>query len=392
MAPALGLSTAVALLLTSGVFFTAGLSLVKVVKAQGWPELVIQGSGYAVSAVGIGVFIAARGLGLPPRGQRRWVLACGGFMAASLSCLIVAMSAGAPLGDVSALVSMNVVLAALLGRVLLGESLRGVHTISVFCSIAGSLLISRPKIIFGGGAAVGDPDVPSTAWVGYVIAPVGGLLEACTLICARKCRGASEWHIAFALYAEGSLMLWALALLPGMQPQPFARPAAAPAEALGWVAAMTSLDLPSMVLYSVGAMAMPAAMTATVGTANRMIMGFVAEGLLFGTPIHPLTGAGAACMLVGVAIMAFFKGESVVTTAPDAACEAGQPEADVPMDDDVSSVASFAAMEFVGIEAQTRDVRHAVQRLRSRFQRRKAPAKEAIGQQVIGAAGVSGGA
>jgi len=363
--------------------------MVKVMKNFGWPELVVQSGGQGLSALGVAIFIYARGLGLPPKGQRRWVAACGLFMAASVVCSIMAMDVGAPLGDVSALVSINVVMAALLGRVLLGETLRGVHAVSVLCSVVGAVLIARPEAIFGRRETVDSP--LGNAWVGYVLAPIGGFFDACTLICARKCQGASEWHIAFAYYFQGFVFLAALIATPGIQPEPFAKPMAAPMEAVGWLAAMASIDMPSMVLYSRGAMALPAALSATVDTAGRMVLGFVVDWLLFGKVLGAFTATGAALMLLGVVAMALVR-ERPNDRPEDAERGAAGPEVSqvsaehVEEQDDVSSVASFAATEFVDLEPRARNLRPIVQRLRWRWSRRaSASPADAPAGSIVGA-------
>jgi len=381
-------------------FMTAGMSAVKVLTHTGWPELIMQSIGYACSSIMIGAYLLVRGPCRPPKGELRWVIRAGGFMSLSTVLLIVCMAVGTPIGDVSSLVSINVVMAALLGRVFLGERLQWTHLVSALCSITGALLIASPQALFGGApvrssAATSAGTGVGTIWVGYVLAPIAGVLDACVLISARKCPGASEWHIALSYYSQACLVLTTLAFAPGLMPhqESPAKLAAAPGETVAWLALLTAVDLPSMLLFTAGAMSLPAAVSATVDTGGRIVLGFLADVLFFHSTVEPLTAAGATLMLLSVTSMAMLRqqpsqaspgSDDVEQTARGASADdqpgaAREQEEEV---EDISSVASFAATEFVDVDPRSRDVRAVVQQLRSRLQRQRP--KSAVAPQVVG--------
>jgi len=349
-------------------------------------------------------------------------------MALSIICCIVCMTVGTPIGEVSSLVSINVVLAALLGRIFLGEPLRWVHFFSAALSLTGALLIARPRVLFGapgGETAVAD-SAADLAWIGYVLAPIAGLLDACTLISVRKCPGASEWHIAFSFYSQSCLLLVALAFVKQESPSKLE---ATPGEAAAWMALLGGIDLPGMLLFTLAAMCLPAAMSATMDTTGRIVLGFLADVLFFHRPLELLPGTGALLMLIGVGSMALVRerspaagaaadveqpskakaaevagdaeqqtvdsetGETAVDAEQAAEAEAeaqvneprGEEQADI-----LSDVASFAAAEFIDVEPRSRllRLRAAAHQLRLRSQQRLSkPAASAVG--VVAAAASS---
>merc|ERR1740138_10818 len=93
---------------------------------------------------------------------------------------IVAVQMGASPGNVSALTSVNMVFAAVMGHMFLNEKLRWPHLLSLICSLAGALLITKPAFIFGSSQA------SENAWIGNVLALLAGLGQAAVFICARK--------------------------------------------------------------------------------------------------------------------------------------------------------------------------------------------------------------
>lgn len=74
--------------------------------------------------------------------QVKWVILRGLFGCANNVLSVSAILAGAHIGSVGALLSVNTVVAALLGRLVLGEALGKLHILAVFFSLAGAILIS----------------------------------------------------------------------------------------------------------------------------------------------------------------------------------------------------------------------------------------------------------
>jgi len=372
-------------LMTAGCLLTGALSIVKLLTKTGWPELTIQAGGYMVSCFGVAMRLAIEGKGRPPKGEGRWAWSAGLFMSMSMVICILSVKLGTPIGDLSSLVSINVVLSALLGRLLLGDPLRWCHAVSAFCAFSGALLISRPSILFG-RPEVGATHTPDTAWLGYFLGPIAGFFDACTIISLRKCSSTSEWQIALVYYSQAAILLMLLMLVPGLEAHPLAKLEAAPAQAAMWIAAITAFDLPSMVIYGMAAKALPAALSATVDTASRMVLGFVADFLLFGEELHFLTCTGAGLMLLAVAVNAMVREQPLEAHLESNPPSTAQHESQ-DMEDDIASVASFAASEFVDVEPSARrNLGRIAQQLRLRFQQSKL-GNAALGPvQTLGAA------
>jgi len=337
-----------------------------------------------MSCFGVSAYLAIEGKGWPPKGEGRWALSAGFFMSLSMVILILSVKLGTPIGDLSSLVSINVVISALLGRLLLGDPLRWCHAVSAFCAFSGALLISRPTMLFG-RPEVGATHTPDTAWLGYLLGPIAGVFDACSIISFRKCYSTSEWQVAVAYYSQAAILLMLLMLVPGLEAHPLTKIQASPAQAAMWVAAITAWDMPAMVIYGMAAKALPAAWTATVDTASRMVLGFVADILLFGEELHFLTCTGAGLMLLAVAVNAMVREQPVEAHSESNPSTAQHESQD--MEDDIASVASFAASEFVDVEPSARrNLGSIAQQLRLRLQQSKL-GNTALGPvQTLGAA------
>jgi len=374
--------------MTTGFCFTGALSVVKFLTQAGWPELTIQAGGYALSCFFVAAYLLATRISAPPEGEKRWTMSAGFFITMSMVTLILSIKLGAPIGDLSALVSINVVMSALLGRLLLGDPLRWVHAVSALCSLSGALLISRPTMLFGRPEEA--PETSDTAWLGYVLGPVAGLFDACAIISARKCPSTSEWQVAVSYYAQASVLLILLIQVPGLEPHPVEKIQASPAEAAMWVGILTAWDLPSMVIYAMAAKALPAALSATVDTASRMVLGYVADVLLFGGRLQGLTCVGGILMLFAVAMTAMVRQQpqsasdhQVEMESTSTTDQQGSHDTDL---DDIASVASFAASEFVDVEPSARrNLGKIARQLRLRFQQSNISKAASIGATTLGA-------
>lgn len=353
--------------MTTGFCLTAALTIVRFLTQAGWPELTIQAGGYIMSCFAVAAYLIVSRTARPPEGEKRWTLSAGFFMAMSMVMLITSVKLGTPIGDMSSLVSINVVISALLGRLLLGDPLRWVHVVSALCSVLGALLISRPTILFG--RQIEAADTPNTAWLGYLLGPIAGLFDACCIISARKCPSTSEWHIALSYYSQAAIMLAILTQVPALEAHPVAKIQASPAEAAMWVGILTVWDLPGMLIYAMAAQALPAALTATIDTSSRIVLGFVADVLLFGGQLHVLTCTGAILMLLAVAVTAMVRAEPQEPSESNPSNDQQGSDKTV-SEDDVASVASFAASEFVDVEPSKRDLGGIARQLRLRFHSR----------------------
>jgi len=261
------------------------------------------------------------------------------------------------------------------------------------------LLISRPSFLFQSHQQEEIPQTPhahSAAWLGYLLGPIAGFFDACAIISARKCPSTSEWQVALSYYSQAAILLVILTQVPTLEAEPMARIKESPAEAAMWIGVITVWDLPSMVIYAMAAQALPAALSATVDTASRMVLGFMADILIFGGQLHGLTCTGAFLMLLAVGVTAMVReqppleddGKHPERSNPNSNTnEHNSPAADF---DDVASVASFAASEFVDIEPSTRrNLGSIAQQLRLRFQGKVGRAASLGPVQTLGAASCS---
>lgn len=271
----------------------------------------------------------------------------------------MAVQVGAPLGDVASLTSVNIVVAAFLGRAFLGEMLHWFHVVALFCSVVGALLISQPDIIFGSssGGASGGPVV-----LGYALATFSGFCAACIWVALRKATDSSTAVFTCVVSGQSAIIIPILLCTGVLQDYPFQIVSTLPLRAALWLAAMVIVTVCCMACGGTGARLCPAAVSATVSTGTRMIFGYVAQALFFDVLPQTLTLVGAALMLAGVAVM-------TVARVPKGCIEEASTENEtgrgaVPgelshVDDDTEtdSIASFISAELVEFALQEKPVR-----------------------------------
>mmetsp|Transcript_12053 Transcript_12053/g.22127 ORF Transcript_12053/g.22127 Transcript_12053/m.22127 type:complete len:388 (+) Transcript_12053:70-1233(+) len=316
-----------------------------------------------LAASGVVIFASLAALALtwhcplPDMRQFKWLLLRGGFGSLTFVLMIASVRIGASPGDAAAMASINTVVAALLGRLLLGEQLHFVHGLAVVCSIAGSLLICRPGFLFG---------TPNPAFVGYIVAAASGFMQACVFISARKSHGTPLLLLnmspaGFCVIAFG--VLPSTPLLEDFSLEPVWD---YPLLGLGLVAAYAVLLAGGMCTNSAAGMWCPAAVSATMNTGSKMLSGYLAQTLLFAQSPEVITLVGAALMLVAVVIMAAArsvgheaapeeKEPSQVETPGAGQSTASQEQGE---EEETESLASFIAAEFVASEGGLRQ-RHA---------------------------------
>jgi len=328
-------------LTVSGLTITVQLVLSKLLLEWGWPFFRMMGTSAALLALVIAVALAAVGAELPSR-QRTWVLLRGGFGTCAVALSFLAVRLGAGPGDVGSLASINTIAAALLGRIFLGEALRRVHLIALICSLTGAVLISQPSFLFGGVAA-------NSHWLAYLLAVASGVFFACVFIAARKAEGASVWHHAMPACAVSAFVWILLPCTPLVEEASLSQMVASPVQALGWLAWLVMSSVVSITTNSAGSKLCPAAVSATVSTASRMVFGYLAQVLIFGMGLNSYTLTGAGLMLVAVVIMAIARVPEIapaeVATLPVGLDGAVDTDA-VEEEDETESLASFIAAEF----------------------------------------------
>lgn len=344
------------------------------------PYFPITGTALFTLAVtlGIGIYYH-RDIESVQRGQWKWVWMRGFFGSVSLSVTILAVKVGTPMGEVMALQSVNMVMAALWGRAFLGEALHLIHGFALICSVSGAVLVSKPEVMLGLKSSPGG--VP---WLGYGLALLGGVAQGGLFIAARKSQGLSGRLLSCSLAAQQSVCLWTVSLLGVVSDAPLSAIEVGPFVALIFFVLLVVILFASIATFSVGAQMCPAAAGSTIFTSVMMSLGFVGQTVLQGQRPEALTVCGAALLLLAVVILSaaryHYRSPHSCSVEPFDIAASDVPSSDLTNGDeasDVDSLASFVASEFSGISPSERELGAA---------RRRAAAVTSVLPQSIGMA------
>lgn len=336
------------LMVFQGLCVTANLMLGRLLKDLQLPFFRISAVSAGLMCCMIVVGLTVVGVELPAKTTRKWVFARGVFGVANFVFLVLAVRVGTSAGDVASLASVNTIVAALAGRIFLKEQLRGWHFFAIGCCLLGGLLISKPKFLFGASAG-------ESSWLGCGLAVAGGFAAAGIAISSRKSGTVSVWWLTLCtLFLSGN----AFVILPWMGAvedfslEPFKH---STWNVMLWVMLLLGIMLLAILSSSAGNQWCPAAVSATIGTAARMVWGYLAELLVFGNTPEPLTLTGATLMLLSVLVMTLARKpapQGQAASSPSAASQdcapTGLPDT---QDDDDESLGSFMASEFAVKEA-----------------------------------------
>eukprot|EP00929_Paragymnodinium_shiwhaense_P077987 TRINITY_DN4031_c0_g1_i2.p1 TRINITY_DN4031_c0_g1~~TRINITY_DN4031_c0_g1_i2.p1 ORF type:complete len:384 (-),score=48.94 TRINITY_DN4031_c0_g1_i2:204-1355(-) len=332
-------------MIVAGLVTTVQLILGKAMKSLGWPYHAIVSMSYAMA---FGIFALVAGICKAPFPERRdviWILLRGLSANGTLACMIAAVRLGAPTGDVAALGGVNTVFAALLGRIFLGEPLQLSHIISVLCCITGGVVISKPAFLFG----MQSNSVPILA---HLMAVLAGFCSAVISVSARKAGNTSPWFLNMCGAFTGCVVFIALPLTPFVD-----EPHISVLMDSVYLAGICIVGSGIMFVIGIGAttggsMLCPAAVSATVNVSSRLTLGYLADVLIMGGTVDPVSLCGAALMLGAVVVMACARKPAGAASSPRVA-EAPEEFSELPSssaaaeEDETSSLASFIASEFV---------------------------------------------
>jgi len=333
------------------VLLNACGAMLVLVYEGGWPEKVLYSASSALSASLMLLGMLALKLQWPQRGERKWVFLAGTCWAASMISYIVALVVGTPIGDFFAMLSVNVVIAAFLGRIILGEPLRWIHMACTMFVVGGALLISKPSAMFGQSSSA----VPV---VGYLLPVVAGFFDAMILICSRKSANASPWFHSLSTQVQQAVIFLILTQAPFLERSNFRILQSRPAEALGWIMAILLIDSLNIILYCTAAQWCPAGLSATVNNTANMVVGYMVQVLFFAAPLEPLSMIGAVLMLLSVVGMGLAREAAPASPAMDVSADAlppqeagGRPKAVAELAEEKSleeqGTTAFAAAEFI---------------------------------------------
>jgi len=309
----------------------------------------------------LAVFLAAGGgvrkLLQLPKWQWKWLFARGFAGAARQSLTLLAISTGAPMGDISALQSINVVVSAVLGRAILGEPMRKLHVLGLVCSVAGAVLISKPTTLIGLGEEGETPH-----WFGYGLALLGGMCAGGIFITARKLKGIDQVLPAGSVTFQEAFCLWFLSF-SGLahDPAPFASVAAQPLACFGTCLMTLMVTGSGTIMMSLGGMWCPAAASSTIFTSVGMTVSYIFQVAFQGQIPDAMSLGGAFLMFTAVVVMAFARwyyvqpeanplGDETPTDKATTTTTAAQEEEE----DDDENFVTFIASEFSGISDSSR--------------------------------------
>mmetsp|Transcript_51453 Transcript_51453/g.132760 ORF Transcript_51453/g.132760 Transcript_51453/m.132760 type:complete len:390 (+) Transcript_51453:68-1237(+) len=293
----------------------------------------------------------------------KWVSLRGFFGALNFVLAMLAIHVGAPLGDASALSSINVVVAAVLGRAFLGEPLRLPHIAALVCSITGAFMISKPDALLGLRHIEGG--VP---WLGYLLALASGSASGTSFIASRKSQTIPGTVMAFSVAVQEGLGLFLLVITGLVVEHPAEQISAAPLKVTACFALLFFVMVVGIFAMNAGSQLCPAVVSSTMCTSLQMTVGYVAQTLITKDAPDMLSITGALLMLAAVAIMALARwmtppsaaqswktGTEVEAGTLPVACEI---EDSTDMNsDETDSLGSFIAAELSGLTPTSETVR-----------------------------------
>jgi len=228
------------------------------------------------------------------RNEVKWVVGRGVCDTCRFVLAIVAAALGAGVGDIGALSSINTVVAALLGRLILKEPLGPLHITAVGLSVAGAVLISNPENLSGNSRA--------TVWIGYCLALLSGTSWALSFICSRKSLSATSTLITSIGMLQRGVVCWAVSLSP-LEVASISNVGQRPVLAASLLAWLFFVTAAGNYLATFGGKRCPAAVSATLMTATSMVVGYGAQVFIFDKPPTTLALIGASLMFFAVVAM-----------------------------------------------------------------------------------------
>jgi len=302
-----------------------------------------------------------RGTKLPPRREAQWILLRAFLSGSQFILSICAVQVGATAGDVAALMSINIVGAAVLGHFFLQERINCIQGGAAFLSCAGAVLVVQPPFLFGSGS--------STSLLGCLLTVMAGFLRAGMYVSSRKCGQVSVVWPSLIVCIMCTPVFLVLSLL--MDDAPVAVMVEKPLSILAFTVALLVVNVLGIVLGILGSIMCPAAVSAGVFTTSSMLSAYVAQSLLFNHAPSIPTIAGASAMLLAVFLLNFARVRTATpaiqrqsTFGPGMVPgEQAVPESvsddseSLAVSDDNESLASFAAAEFAMVNPHMERVR-----------------------------------
>lgn len=298
------------------VFSTANLMISKILQAWDWPYFFLAGLSALCITVGLAITMACQKTYKLQRREVKWV------------------------GSVGALGCVNTVVAALLGRLVLGEALGKLHILAVLFSLTGAVLISDPaQAISSMGSSL----------LGNFLALLGGVSLGCMFISSRKSGSASSMMLTTSAMLQRCIICWSLHFIPAVPDGRFELLGKNLPQSFLFFCCLAAAIFLTNILSSVASKKCPAALSSTMMNGSCMAFGYVMDILIFHKVPTKLTVIGAAMMLLAVMTMALTRlprkstrTETHLPTKEDTAT----PSSAASAASRATSLASFVASEF----------------------------------------------
>jgi len=228
---------------------------------------------------------------------RPWVVArgiIGGFASIIYYTTIVLL----PLGDSVTLLSIHPVVTVLIARVVLKEPVTIVKIVAVFMCTIGAVLIAQPVFIFG-RQQTRDDEYSDHAWIGYITAVVGTILEAFIFVIIRR---AKEAHAAQLIW---SFCVWSI-LLSVLLGNTMMRMKLPSTQAWMHIIPMCLLGLCGHTLLNYAGRLAPAGPASLIRSSD-VVFAYIWEFTIFGEAINWVTILGAFIIMLGIITIAYSK-------------------------------------------------------------------------------------
>mmetsp|Transcript_48976 Transcript_48976/g.116473 ORF Transcript_48976/g.116473 Transcript_48976/m.116473 type:complete len:460 (-) Transcript_48976:170-1549(-) len=283
------------LMLLNGLLNTAMVVSGRFAREIEWPYYRLVALSAVVTFVCFALAAYVSRASLPDAQQFKWLVLRGLFGSIAFILMVTSLRLGASPGDAAAMASINALVAALLGRAMLGEALQSAHGVGVLCSTAGAILICRPGFLFGTANAA--------ALLGYFVAACSGFMQACIPITARKSQGTSLLMLNMSpalFYAVSLPLLTGTSMLEDFHMNPVWDE---PALGMGMVGLFAIVLMAAICTNTAGSVWCPAAVSATMNTGSKLLWGYLAQMFIFKTPLEAGKVLGAALMLISIAVI-----------------------------------------------------------------------------------------
>ncbi|CAJ1430243.1 unnamed protein product [Effrenium voratum] len=241
-------------------------------KSLDWPYFFITGSAALLVALGLIAHQRWHGLAIPQSCDMRWVLLRGLSGSANGFFAICAVLAGAYVGSVAALKSVNSIVAAL-GTVAMGEEFGWMHLLSVTLFVTGAILTADPEEVV---ASTG-----STLF-GSGLALSSGICSGGSALFGRKLKEVNPSIVSTSTLLHMWIFSWMLHFIEGVPSGSFQSMESARPQSVALLLSLPVLLLGDTTCGAIASQKCPPAVNTTVTTATNMLAGFCLDYFLRG--------------------------------------------------------------------------------------------------------------